>query len=351
MISGNPIPTQPGLGATQDDPISSGAGCWNGRTVKVLAAVTCLVSGVIAVATLATGFYVVGAVFGAICVVSGLTLLFGNSKNAVDTSEFDSQSLSDDYDEEAVYPGRTLSERYQDIFSHYQLYRNPSAPVTTMRSERVNESPNVSPDNGLRPGPVHLQMCKQELRRGQIAANGLLGQILINITAKGSPDLTDPRNKLDILKTKEPFDDDMFLELAKLLGADQPVIVGHQRIDKSKKIELLERLIRQPKELLEVQQKQALSLMAESQTIKQNLEIYAPKDRLSRLPDPVSDIEIATMKEHVDAFDTLLSRIGRSSLNQMIHADHDMQDSMSRAVKAVQECKNILNRTNRKELS
>ena len=348
MISGNPIPAQYGLGAAQDGSASPGSGIWLGRAIKVLKGVTCFVSGVAAIATLAAGFYVVAAVCGAVFAVSGLSLLFDNINQAEDASESDSQSPTDDCDKEEVlghlgtYP-LTGKSTYEDISAHYRermFSRSPSAPVNTTRSERGNESSG----NRFRPGLVHLETCKTELRRGQGEVGIVLNQILLNCTT-GYRDLTHPRKQLDILKTKEPFDDKLFLELAQLLRVDQPIIDGHQRIDKSEKIALLEREYKQLKEVPEVQQNHALKLMADFQNIKQNLKTYVLPDRSIRVPDPVSDIEIATMKKHVDAFDSLLSRIDISAIAELIQADEELQRRMSKAAEAVQKCKNIFAQT------
>ncbi|MBO9481831.1 hypothetical protein [Salinisphaera sp. G21_0] len=150
---------------------------------------------------------------------------------------------------------------------------------------------------------------------------------------------------MDILKTKEPFDDKLFLELAQLLRVDQLIINDHQRIDKSEKIALLEREYKQLKEVSEVQQNHTLKLMADLDNIKDNLKSFVLPDRSIRVPDPVSDIERAIMKEHLDAFDSLLSRINKSVIAELIRADEELQRSMSKAAKAVQKCRNIFAQT------
>ncbi|WP_066017554.1 GIN domain-containing protein [Endozoicomonas atrinae] len=82
MIEGNPIHAQHDLSPSQDHSAASDSGSWLGRTVKVLKVVTCIVSGVAAVALCASGFYALSAVLGLVSAVSGLAILFGSSKRS-----------------------------------------------------------------------------------------------------------------------------------------------------------------------------------------------------------------------------------------------------------------------------
>ncbi|MBO9495038.1 hypothetical protein J7438_13215 [Thalassotalea sp. G20_0] len=228
------------------------------------------------------------------------------------------------------------------------FYQSPSDPVNTTRSERGNESPAVSPGespgNGFRPDLAGLEMCKIELSYGQGEVGIVLNQIMLHFLTD-CHDLTHPREQLDILKTKEPFDDRLFLELAQLLRVNQSIINGHQSIDESEKIALLEREYKQLEDKHNVQKNHAVKLKADLQNIKQNLKAYVLPDRLIGEPDPVSDIVIATMKEHVDAFDSLLSRINKSVIAELILADEKLQRGMSKAAKAVQKYRNIFAQT------
>ena len=343
MIADNPIHTQNGLGAAQDDPASSGSGSWLGRTIKVLKGVACLVSGVAAFAALASGSYALAAVLGVVFAVSGLSMLFGSSNNAEELSGDSSQSPPDNRDDpDAVHLYRAATSDFvtpasiRDTSTHHSPGHHRPDPVTKMRSAIVD----ASPDNGLRLPPHKLVGCQLSLNSGLRAVSGALQQMLMHSSMPRCSSILIRRN-LDTLKTKEPFDEQIFLETAELLRVDQSTINDHQRIDKSEKIALLEREYKQLKEVPEVQRKQALSLMADFKTIEQNLESYSQGARLSFLPDPVPENEITTMKDHVDALDALLSRIGKSALNQLIQADDELQDKMSEAAEAVQKCKNI----------
>ncbi|WBA81216.1 hypothetical protein [Endozoicomonas sp. GU-1] len=336
MISGAPITPQNSLGAAQNDPASTGSGSWLGRAIKVLKAVTCFVSGVAAVAALSTGFYVVAAVCGAIFAVSGLSLLFGNSHNKVDPSGASLQSLSDDPDDTGAV--ELCSTDQSEPVSQLATHKTHSpADYTTSSVYRGAPTP-------VRPGLDDLETCKLELHRGQGEVGTVLNHIFIHCLTN-APDLFNPRKQLDILINKEPFDDKLFLELAQLLRVDQLIINGHQRIDKSEKIALLEREYQQLKEVPKVQQDHTLKLMADLDNIKQNLKSFVLPDRSIRVPDPVSDIERAIMKEHLDAFDSLLSRINQSIIAELIRADEELQRSMSKAAKAVQKCRNIFAQT------
>lgn len=216
----------------------------------------------------------------------------------------------------------------------------PSAAVTKTRPATVE----ASPDNGMRL-PMHkLVECQLSLNKGfSVVSNALQTMLLRSSMPRCPPSL---RKGLDILKTKEPFDDKLFLELARLLRADSSVITGHQEVDKSVKIDVLEGLYHQLKSVPPVQQKQALSLRSHLETIKQNFERYAPEDRLCCLPDPVPEHEAAQMKGYMDALDTLLYDINKSAPGLLVKDDVSLQEKLSRAAEAVQTCKYILNRTN-----
>ncbi|MGO0305333.1 hypothetical protein ACTL6P_01805 [Endozoicomonas acroporae] len=336
MISGAPITPQNSLGAAQDDPTSTGFGNWLGRTIKVLKGVTCFVSGVAAVAALATGFYVVAAVCGAIFAVSGLSLLFGKSHNDVEPSGASPQSPSDDPDDSGAVElcSTDQSEPVSQVATH-KTYT--PADYTTSPVYRGAPTP-------VRPGLVDLETCKSELHHGQGEVGIVLNHIFLNCLTDHR-DLTHPWKQLDILKTKEPFDDKLFLELAQLLRVDQLIINDHQRIDKSEKIALLEREYKQLKEVPKVQQDHTLKLIADLNNIKDNLKSFVLPGRSFRVPDPVSDIDRATMTEHVDAFDSLLSRIDKSAIAELIRADEELKRRMSDAAEAVQKCRNIFAQT------
>lgn len=351
MISGNPTTPPNSLEAAQNDPVSFDSGSWKGRAIKVLKAVGLFVSGVVALPILvvATGIYLVATVCGAIYVVSGLPSLFDNISKAVDASESDSQSPTDDGDKEEVlgYIGTcpiTRNSTYESISGHLRDhdYVIPNF-INTTRSERGSESPG----NRYRPGLADLETCKTKLRRGQGEVGIVLNHIFLHCLTD-FPDLTHPREQLDILKTKEPFDDKLFLELAQILRVNQSIINGHQRIDKSEKIALLEREYKQLEEIPELQRNDIPKLMADFGKINQNLKSFVLPDRLIRESDSVSDIDIATMKEHVDAFDSLLSRIDKSAIAELIQADEELKRRMSDAAEAVQKCRNILHKPRRK---
>ena len=215
-----------------------------------------------------------------------------------------------------------------------------SASVTEMRSVTVE----ASPDNGMRL-PMHkLVECQLSLKKGFSVVSDALQKMLLRSSMPRCSSILS-RN-LNTLKTKEPFDEQIFLVTAKLLRADPSVIAGHQQLDKSVKIELLEDLYRQLKDVPAVQRKQAFSQRAHLETIKQNFERYAPEDRLCCLPDPVPEHEAAQMKGYMDALDTLLSDIDESALGLLVEDDVSLQEKLSNAAEAVQTCKYILNRTN-----
>ena len=87
MIANSPIHCQQGLGAAQEHSTSSGSSNWLGRNIRVLAAVTCLVSGAAAAASAAAGLYPLAVLFGLVSIVSGFVALFGGSNDAVGASE------------------------------------------------------------------------------------------------------------------------------------------------------------------------------------------------------------------------------------------------------------------------
>ncbi|WP_422466389.1 MULTISPECIES: hypothetical protein [unclassified Endozoicomonas] len=353
MISGNPATPPNSLGAAQNDPASPDSGSWKGRAIKVLKAVGLFVSGVVAlpVVILATGVYLVATLLGAVFVVPAIPSLFDNIIQAEDASESDSQSPTDDGDKEEVlgYIGTcpiTRNSTYESVSGHFReemFYRNPSDPVNTTRSERGNEIPG----NRYKPGLADLEMCKIKLRLGQAEVNTVLSLIFYHCL-KDCRDLTHPREQLDILKVKEPFDDKLFLELAQILRVEQSIINGHQRIDKSEKIALLERAYKQLAEVPELQRNSICKLKEDFENINQNLHAFVLPDSLISESDAVSDIDIATMKEHVDAFDALLSRIDKSAIAELIRADEKLKRRMSKAAEAVQKCRNILHKPHRK---
>ncbi|MBO9484756.1 hypothetical protein [Salinisphaera sp. G21_0] len=156
----------------------------------------------------------------------------------------------------------------------------PSAPVTKTRSATVQ----ASPDSGMRL-PVHkLVECQLSLQKGfSVVSNALQIMLLRSSMPHCPPSLG---KQLDFLETKEPFDDELFLELAGLLRADPSVITGHQQLDKSVKIDVLKGLYRQLKDVPKVQLEKALSQQAHLESIKQNFERDAPEDRFCWLCFP-----------------------------------------------------------------
>ncbi|MGI2030144.1 hypothetical protein [Endozoicomonas acroporae] len=191
---------------------------------------------------------------------------------------------------------------------------------------------------------LKLVECQLSLKEGFSAVSNALQTMLLRSSMPRCPPSL--RKGLDILKTKEPFDDKLFLELARLLRAAPSVIAGHQEVDKSVKIDVLEGLYHQLKSVPPVQLKKAHSLRAHLETIKQNFERYAPEDRLCYLPDPVPEHEAAQMKGYMDALDTLLSDIDKSALGLLVKDHVSLQKQLSDAAEAVQTCKYILNRKN-----
>ena len=351
MISGNPTTPPNSLRASQNDPASPDSGSWKGRAIKVLKAVGLVVSGVVAlpVVILATGVYLVATLLGAVFVVPAIPSLFDNINQAEDASESDSQSPTDDDDKEEVlgYIGTcpiTRNSTYESISAHFREhdYVIPNF-INTTRSERGNESPG----NRYKPGLADLETCKTKLRRGQDEVDIVLKRIFLHCLTN-FPDLTHPREQLDILKTKEPFDDELFLELAQILRVEQSIINGHQRIDKSEKIALLERECIQLEEVHELQRNSICKLKTDFGNIYQNLHAFVLPDRLISESDSASDIDIATMKEHVDAFDSLLSRINKSAIAELIRVDEELKRRMSKAAEAVQKCRNIFHKLHRK---
>ncbi|KEI69856.1 hypothetical protein GV64_03055 [Endozoicomonas elysicola] len=91
MIANGSIHSQYVSGATQEPPTSSDSSNWLGRSLRVLAGVTCLVSGAIAAVSAASGFYSLAVVFGLVSAVSVLVMLFCGSKNAVGALETSGQ--------------------------------------------------------------------------------------------------------------------------------------------------------------------------------------------------------------------------------------------------------------------
>ncbi|WP_257293887.1 hypothetical protein [Endozoicomonas sp. YOMI1] len=271
-----------------------------------------------------------------------------NTKNGVGAAQQNSLGAAQDNTVSSgsgSWLGRTADNTPPHDFSTHHspgpAYQG-SDSVTKMRSAAV--AVEASPDNGLRLPPDKLVKCQISLENGYIEVFGALHRMLLLSSMSRCSSIL--RKNLDILKTKEPFDEQIFLESAELLHADQSVIDDHQQHDKSVKIQLLEDLYRQRNDEPAEQRKHATSQMANLETIKQNFESYAPLDRLSCLPDPVPEHETAQMKDHVDALDTLLSSIDRGPLGPLIKADDSLQGMLSKVNAAVQECKNSLNRTN-----
>ena len=344
MISDNPVHGQNGLVARQDDSAPSGSGSWLGRAIQVLKGVTCVVSGVAAVVALASSAYALATVLGLISVVTGLSLLFGSSNNAGESSGQSSQSSPDDYDDDDVdlddmdYTEFVKPVSPRTVSYHVSEPADPRpAPVTKMSSSTVS----ASPDNDMRL-PVHkLLGCQMSLENGHRAVFGALQQMFMHCSMPRCSSILE-RN-LDTLRTKEPFDEYIFVETAELLHADQSVIDGHQGLDKSTKIQLLEDLYKQQTKVPKVQLQHAKTQLDNLATIKQDFESYAPIARMNLLPDPVPEHEITLMKKHVAALETLLSNTNKF-LDLLIEADDSLQAKMSEADAAVQKCKNILDK-------
>ncbi|MGI2030145.1 hypothetical protein ACTL6P_01800 [Endozoicomonas acroporae] len=355
MISGNPIPVQNGLGTAQDDPASSGSGSWLGRAINVLKAVTCFVSGVAAVAALSTGFYVVAAVCGAIFAVSGLSLLFGNSHNNVDLSGASLQSPSDDPEDtgavelcstdqsEPVSQLATHKSHTPSDYTTSSVYRGAPTPVKTMNPPTVNVSTNNG--RGLLP-KAELVRCNNVLDDGIRNVHVALDAMRLYSLSANSPSFY--RKHIGTLRSSEPFDEDLFLLLAKRLKVDKTVINGHQQLDKAVKIDLLEKLVEQQKDVPQVQLQHVKTQMVNLENLKEDLQRHSPLLEISSIPDPVPESKVSHMKRHVDALDTVLANIRKRSLADLIDADDSLQERLSEADAAIEKCRNILNGTDRK---
>ena len=368
MISGNPIPAQNGLGTAQDDPASTGSGNWLGRAINVLKAVTCFVSGVAAVAALSTGSYVVAAVCGAIFAVSGLSLLFGNSHNKVGPSGASPQSPSDDPDDTGAVElcSTDQSEPVSHLASHLAthnthtpadyttstVYRgaptpvktmSPPTPVKTMSPPTVNVSTNNG--RGLLP-KAELVRCHSSLDDGVRNVHVALDAMRLYSLSADSPSLY--RKHIGTLRSSEPFDENLFLLMAKRLKADESVIDGHQQLDKAVKIDLLEKLVEQLKDVPKVQLGHVKTQMVNLENLKEDLQRHSPLLNISSIPDPVPESNVSHMKRHVDALDSVLANIRKRSLADLIDADDSLHERLSEADAAIKKCRNILNGTDRK---
>ncbi|MBO9481834.1 hypothetical protein [Salinisphaera sp. G21_0] len=370
MISGNPIPVQSGLGAAQDDPAPSGSGSWLGRTIKVLKGVTCFVSGVAAVAALATGFYVAAAVFGAVFAVSGLSLLFGKSHNDVEPSGASPQSPSEDPDDSAAV--ELCSTDQSEPVSQVELcstdqsepasqvatdmahtpadpltspvYRGSSAPLQAVNPPTVN----VSTNNGMGLLPIaELLRCDSELEDLIRNVGFVLNAMRMNSLAGLGESVY--RQPIAALRANEPFDDKLFLLLAKNLNVEKSVIDGHQQMDKAVKIELLEKQVEQQEDGLKAQLQHAETHMVNLENLEKGLKCYSPVRRICSIPDPVPENEVVQMNRHVDALETLLADIRKCSPPaRFIDSDGFLQRRLSEADAAIEKCRNILNGTDRK---
>ncbi|MGI2030146.1 hypothetical protein [Endozoicomonas acroporae] len=356
MISGAPITPQNSLGAAQDDPTSTGFGNWLGRTIKVLKGVTCFVSGVAAVAALATGFYVVAAVCGAIFAVSGLSLLFGKSHNDVEPSGASPQSPSDDPDDSGAVElcSTDQSEPVSQVATHKTytpadpltspVYGGSSAPLQAVNPPTVN----VSTNNGMGLLPI------DELLRCDSVLNDVIRNVRFVLEAMRMNSLTGLsesvyRQPIGALRASERFNENLFLLLAKNLEVEKSVIDGHQQMDKAVKIELLEKLVEQQEEGLQAQLQHANTHMVNLENLEKDLERYSPVLRITSIPDPVPENEVAQMNRHLDALDTLLADIRKCSPPAcFIDSDGFLQRRLSEADAVVKKCRNILNGTDRK---
>ena len=346
MIADNTIHAQHGLGASQDYSQTSGAGSWLGRTIQVLKVVTCLVSGAAAVAAWASGLYALSAVFGLVSVVSGFAMLFGSSKHTVESSGASLQSQSGDSDEIEAFDPKSTDQ--SGLVTPTYIYNTPSsvnqsaAPFTEMRPSTVY----ANPDYGSRLPPAELLRCQHSLEDGHREVFAALDAMRLY----SSPDccLSVYKKHINILRTKEPFDDKTFLDLARYLAADQSVIDGHRHLNKSEKIQLLEGLYRQLENIPALQLRYANAQLVNLENIKRSFELYTEGARLCSLSDPVPDNEMVQMKQHVDALDTLLSSVRRGSLGLLVDTHDSLQDRLSKAAEAIKRCRSILNRTDRK---
>ncbi|WBA84168.1 hypothetical protein [Endozoicomonas sp. GU-1] len=355
MISGNPIPAQNVLGTAQDDPASTGSGSWLGRAINVLKAVTCFVSGVAAVVALSTGFCITAAVCGAIFAVSGLSLLFGNSHNNMEPSGESLQSLSDDPDDTGAVelcstdqsePVSQVVTRNTYTPSHYTtstVYRGAPTPVKTMSPPTVNDSTNSG--RGLLP-KAELVRCNNLLDDGIRNVHVALDAMRLYSLSADSPSLY--RKHIGTLRSSEPFDENLFLLMAKRLKADESVIDGHQQLDKAVKIDLLEKLVEQLKDVPKVQLGHVKTQMVNLENLKEDLQRHSPLLNISSIPDPVPESNVSHMKRHVDALDSVLANIRKRSLADLIDADDSLHERLSEADAAIKKCRNILNGTDRK---
>ncbi|MBO9481836.1 hypothetical protein [Salinisphaera sp. G21_0] len=355
MISGNPIPAQNGLGTAQDDPASTGSGIWLGRAIKALKGVTCFVSGVAAIAALAAGFYVAAALCGAVFAVSGLSLLFGNSHNNIEPSGASPQSPSDDPDDTGAVElcSTDQSEPVSHLATHNThtpadyttstVYRGAPTPVKTMSPPTVNVSTNNG--RGLLP-KAELLRCHSSLDDGIRNVYVALDAMRLYSLSADSPSFY--RKHIGTLRSSEPFDEDLFLLLAKRLKVDQSVIDGHQQLDKAVKIDLLEKLVEQHKDVPQVQLGHVKTQMVNLENLKEDLQRHSPLLNISSIPDPVPESNVSHMKRHVDALDTVLANIRKRSLADLIDADDSLHERLSEADAAIKKCRNILNGTDRK---
>lgn len=349
MIADNPIHAHHGLGTAQDHSAASGSGSWLGRAVRALKVVTCLVSGVAAVAAWASGLYALSAVFGLVSVVSGLAMLFGSSKHAVESSGASLQSQSGaslqsqsgDSDEiEAFDPESTDQSK---LVTPAYTYNTPSsvyqsaAPVTEMRPATVY----ASPDYGSRLSPDELLRCQFSLRNGHMDVSVALDAMRLY----SRPDccLSSYVKAINNLRTSEPFDNQTFLELAEWLDADQSVIDGHRNLNKSEKIQFLEDLYREREGIPALLLRHANSQLTSFENIKRSFDDYARVSRKCRFSNPVPDNEMVQMKQHVDAFDSLLSTVRGGPLGLLIDDHDNLKDRLSKADEAIKTCRNILN--------
>ncbi|WBA84167.1 hypothetical protein [Endozoicomonas sp. GU-1] len=370
MISGAPITPQNSLGAAQNDPATTGSGSWLGRTIKVLKGVTCFVSGVAAVAALATGFYVVAAVCGAIFAVSGLSLLFGKSHNKVEPSGASPQSPSDDPDDSGAVElcstdqsepvsqvelcSTGQSEPVSQVATHNThipadpltnpVYRGSSVPLQPVNPPTVNVSTNNG--EGLM-STTELLRCDSELHDVVRNVRFVLEAMRMNSLTGLSG--SDYGQRIVDLRANEPFDEKLFLLLAKNLKVEKSVIDSHQQTDKAVKIELLEKLVEQQEEGLQAQLQHANNHMVNLENLEKDLERYSLVRRINSIPDPVPENEVAQMNRHLDALDTLLADIRKCSPpGCFIDSDGFLQRRLSELEAVISKCRNILNGTDRK---
>ncbi|WP_257284014.1 hypothetical protein [Endozoicomonas sp. SESOKO1] len=353
MIAGNPIPAQNGLGVAQKDPAFSGSRAWLGRTVRVLEVATCLMSVGITCAALANGFHDVAAVSGAAVVVSGLSLLSCKCHNHEELSEASLQSAPVNPDDsctvelystdqsKSVAPVATHKIHISPDYTTIPVYRGASAPVAAMSPAAVNVSTNNAV--GLM-SMLDLYRCARALDEGITMLDLALDTMRLYSSPSSSQSFF--RKQISNLETKEPFDEKKFLFLVNLLEVGQSAINDHRQLDKAAKIQWLEELAHQRKDmpLVQRQLQHAKTQIANLKNIEEDFRRSSPLLRFSSIPDPIPDNEVAQIKDHVDALEALLVNIRSCQLCFLIDAHDSLQEWLSEADNEIKKCRKIFKR-------